>query len=156
MVLQYQEHMLDSDDLDSVHDFNDGLPDWESGWDDDVHLTHNDSVSSNLLDSDVSTHCGVLSAAASVTGTASHSSAGFQSDEDGHSVGGTSLSTQQSRSQARPDYLPLAHPTYVAYIHQASARLAAICRLLRLAALAEEVSMISLPMLGYCVHEPTV
>ena len=146
LILQYQDHMLDRDDTDSDQDPHDSPPDWESGWADNLLLSRN-STGSGLLESDTSTHCGVLSAAASAVGAASHSSAGFQSDDEAPSLSGTSNSIQgllrnesaQGRSRGHADYPPFTHPTYIAHIQQASTKLATICRLLDLAALAEEV-----------------
>ena len=141
--------MLDKDDSDSVLDPNEAPPDWESGWADNLLLSQRNSIGSDLLESDNSnsTHCGVLSAAASATGAPSHSSASFVTDDDVPSISGTSNSIQgllrsdaaQGRLREQTDYPPFMHPTYISYIQQASTKLAAVCRLLVLPALAQEV-----------------
>lgn len=149
LILQYQDHMLDKDDSDSMQDPNDGPPDWESGWADNLLLSRRNSIGSDLLESDNSnsTHCGVLSAAASAVGAASHCGASFVSDDDVPSISGTSNSIQgmlrsdaaQGRLREQTDYPPFMHPTYISYIQQASTKLAAICSLLALPTLAQEV-----------------
>lgn len=149
LVLQYQVHMLDWDDKDSAQGPQDHPPDWESGWADNLLLSRRNSAGSELLDSDNSTHCGVLSAAASAVGAvASHSSASFRSDDDAPSLSGTSSSIQgllqgdsvRRAAQQQSEYLPFTHPTYIAHIQHVSTKMASICRLLALPALAQEVS----------------
>lgn len=138
--------MLDWDDSDSAQDQHDRPPDWESGWADNLLLSRRNSTGSDLLDTDNSTHCGVLSAAASAG--ASHSSGSFLSEDDVPSLSGTSNSIQgllqtdgtQRHSRQQQEYLPFTNPTYIAHIQQVSTKLASICRLLHLTALAKEVS----------------
>jgi len=72
MVLQYHEHLLEADNSSNSDGVNDNAADWEGPWLDSALLSSQDSDISEFPGSDNSTHCGVLSAAASA---AAHSNA---------------------------------------------------------------------------------
>ena len=171
MVLQYGEHLLDIDnssDSDGIHD----IADWDGSWGDSALLSSQDSDISLFPSSDNSTHCGVLSAAASAVAHSNAGSMTCMSDDDGvseaeqrthHGIGSPSDSLLEAlwnsgsgprgvQRGAGPDYAPFTHPLYVAHMVQKAKLLANLCRMHNLPALLEQVGYFPLTHSGRYTH----
>ncbi|DBA83973.1 hypothetical protein WJX77_006742 [Trebouxia sp. C0004] len=165
MVLQYHEHLLEADNISNSDGVNDDAADWEGAWVDSALLSSQDSDISEFPGSDNSTHCGVLSAAASAAAHSNASSMTYMSDDDGaseadhstyartqHASGSPSDSLMESlwRSgsgpigpQRLPDYTPFTHPLYVAHMVRTAKKLVGLCRVVQVPALLEQVQEVA-------------
>ena len=159
MVLRYHEHLLEADNSSNSDGMNDSV--WEGPWVDSALLSSSDSDISGFPGSDNSTHCGVLSAAASAAAYSNASSMTNMSDDDGaseaehstyartqHASGSPNDSLMESlwRSGSGPmgpqrpaDHPPFTHPLYVAHMVRTAKKLVGLCQLVELPALLEQV-----------------
>ncbi len=159
MVLQYHEHLLEADNSSNSDGVNDNV--WEGPWVDSELLSSSDSDISEFPGSDNSTHCGVLSAAASAAAHSNASSMTNMSDDDGaseaehstyartqHASGSPNDSLMESlwRSgsgsmgpQRLADHPPFTHPLYVAHMVRTAKKLVGLCQVAGLPALLEQV-----------------
>ena len=160
MVLQYQEYLL-KDDVSSKSDGDsDPAAEWGSAWANSALLSSQDSDISEFPASDTSTHCGVISAAASAAAHSNAGSATYVSDDDAseaerstqaqaqqHAVGSPageagldSLWRSESlRQPAGLEYAPFTHPVYVAHMVQTAQSLVSLCQEEDLPALLQQV-----------------
>ena len=168
MVLQYHDYLLKADDSSESVGLNDITVEWESAWADSALFDTQDSDGSEGPGSENSTHCGVLSAAASA---AAHSNAGsmtYMSDDDTmseaeqgaharaqHAVGSPSNGVMEglwgsgSGALRGPAQLaPFTHPVYVAHMVRRAKFLVRLCRQEDLPALLEQVSRYMVPGIG--------
>ncbi len=161
MVLQYHEHLLEADNSSNSDGVNDNAAVWEGPWVDSALLSSLDSDISEFPGSDNSTHCGVLSAAASAAAHSNASSMTYMSDDDGaseaehstyartqHVSGSPNDSLMESLwrtgsgpigPQRPPDYPPFTHPFYVAHMVRTAKKLVGLCQVVELPALLEQV-----------------
>ena len=151
MVLQYQEYLL-KDDVSSDSDGgSDPAADWGSAWANSALLSSQDSDISEFPASDSSTHCGVISAAASAAANSNAGSATYVSDDEaqaqqhavGSPVGDAGLDSlwrsESLRQPAGPEYAPFTHPVYVAHMVQTAKTLVSLCQEEQLPALLQQV-----------------
>ena len=168
MVLQYHEHLLEADNSSNSDGVNDNV--WEGPWVDSALLSSSDSDISEFPGSYNSTHCGVLSAAASAAAHSNASSMTNMSDDDGaseaehstyartqHALGSPNDSLMESlwRSgsgsmghQRPPDHPPFTHPLYVTHMVRTAKKLVGLCQVAGLPALLEQVGTPPTPLLS--------
>ncbi len=149
MVLQYHQHLLEAGNSSVSDGVNDITADWDSAWAENGVLSSQDSDGSEFPGSDNSTHCGVLSAAASA---AAHSNAGsmtYMSDDDAtseaehgtyiqtHGIGSPSEGLMEGlwrsgsgvlRGPTGVGYAPFTHPVYVSHMVQTAQSLRRLCQ----------------------------
>ncbi|KAL0028831.1 hypothetical protein WJX79_010810 [Trebouxia sp. C0005] len=165
MVLQYCEHLLEADNSSNSDGVNDNAGDWEGPWVDSALLSSLDSDISEFPGSDNSTHCGVLSAAASAAAHSNASSMTYMSDDDGASEAERSTYTRTQHASGSPndslmeslwrtgsgpigpqrpaDYPPFTHPLYVAHMVRTAKKLVGLCQVLELPALLQQVQEVA-------------
>ena len=159
MVLQYKEHVLKDDASSDSDAGGDPAVDWGSAWANSALLSSQGSDISDFPASDSSTHCGVLSAAASAAAHSNAGSATYVCDDDAVSDAGHSMHAQTQQAVSSPgdaaweslwrsgslsqsaglEYAPLTHPAYVAQMVQTAKCLVNLCREESLPALMEQV-----------------
>lgn len=175
MMLQYHEHLLEADHSSNSDGVN--AADWEGPWVDSALLCSQDSDVSEFPESDNSTYCGVLSAAASAAAHSNASSMTYMSDDDGaseaehstyartqHALGSPNdslLETLWSSGsgpigpQRPPDCPPFTHPLYVVHMVRTAKKLVGLCQVVDLPALLEQAQEVASGLQPESAHYST-